>query len=34
MDVEIVEFDETRVAVLEHRGSPALINDSVKVFIE
>ncbi len=34
MNVEIVEFDETRVAVKEHRGNPALLNDSVKVFID
>jgi len=34
MNVEIVEFETTRVAVLEHRGSPALVNESAKQFIE
>jgi len=34
MNVEIVEFEETLVAVLEHRGNPSLINDSAKRFIE
>ena len=34
MDVNLVEFEETKVAVLEHRGPPALINDSVEIFIE
>ncbi|MBV1789425.1 AraC family transcriptional regulator [Marinobacterium sp. D7] len=34
MDVDIIDFEETRVAVLEHRGSPVLVNDSVKVFID
>jgi len=33
MDLTIVEFDETRVAVLEHYGSPAKLNDSVQQFI-
>ena len=33
MNVEIVEFQETPVAVLEHRGAPELINDSVSQFI-
>jgi AraC family transcriptional regulator len=31
--VRIVEAGETRVAVLEHRGDPALIGDSVRRFI-
>jgi AraC family transcriptional regulator len=31
--VEIVEFRDTRVAALEHRGDPALIEDSVRRFI-
>lgn len=34
MNVQIVEFAETRVAVLEHRGSPASLNDSVSRFID
>lgn len=34
MHVEIVQFAETKIAVLEHRGSPALVNDSVAVFID
>lgn len=34
MDVKLIEFEETKVAVLEHRGAPALINDSVGIFIE
>jgi len=34
MQVKLVEFPETRVAVLEHRGDPELINDSVSTFIE
>ncbi len=34
MEVKIVEFEKTKVAVLEHRGAPALINDSVSIFID
>ena len=34
MEVKIVEFKQTRIAVLEHRGAPALVNDSVRVFID
>lgn len=34
MDVKIVEFPTTRIAVLEHRGPPTLVNDSVGVFID
>lgn len=34
MEVNIIDFEETKVAVLEHRGTPALINDSVGIFIE
>lgn len=34
MKVEIIEFEETMVAVKEHRGSPALINNSAQIFIE
>jgi len=33
MQVKIVDFMETQVATLEHRGAPELINDSVRVFI-
>jgi AraC family transcriptional regulator len=31
--VRLVDFEETRVAVLEHRGDPALIGDSIRRFI-
>jgi len=34
MDVKIVEFRETRVAVLEHRGPPERVYDSARIFIE
>lgn len=34
MEVKLVEFKETKVAVLEHRGSPGSVNDSVGIFIE
>lgn len=34
MDVKIIEFTETKVAVLEHRGAPERVNDSAKTFIE
>ncbi len=33
MEVKISNFKQTKVAVLEHRGAPALVNDSVKIFI-
>lgn len=33
MQVNIVEFSETLVAALEHRGSPSLVMDTVKNFI-
>jgi AraC family transcriptional regulator len=33
-NVKVVVFEETRVAVLEHRGDPRLIGDSVRTFIE
>ena len=32
-DVKVVEFPATPIAVLEHRGSPALIGETVKKFI-
>lgn len=32
-DVNIKKFPETSIALLEHRGSPTLINDSVEPFI-
>lgn len=32
VDIKIVDFEETKVAVLEHRGSPELVMDSVQVF--
>jgi len=34
MQTNIVEFNETRIAVLEHRGAPEQVNDSVRVFID
>jgi AraC family transcriptional regulator len=34
MDVKIVEFPETKVAILAHRGAPQRLNDSAMVFIE
>jgi len=33
MEVKIVKFPETKVAVLEHHGSPALEHESVKTLI-
>ena len=32
--VRIIDFRETRVAVLEHRGDPALIGNSIRKFID
>jgi AraC family transcriptional regulator len=32
--VRIIVFEDTRVAVLEHRGDPALIGNSVREFID
>jgi AraC family transcriptional regulator len=34
VNVEIIKFNEAKVAVLEHRDSPDVINDSVSRFIE
>lgn len=34
MDVRIVDFPETRVAVLEHRGPPELEHETSRRFIE
>lgn len=34
MDVKIIDFEETMVAVYEHRGAPALIFESVREFID
>lgn len=34
MDVNIVNFNETPVALLEHRGAPTLVNASAMKFIE
>ena len=34
MDVKIIEFVKTKVAVLEHRGAPERVNESAKTFIE
>jgi AraC family transcriptional regulator len=34
MEVRIVDFEETMIAVLEHHGAPELINASVKEFID
>ncbi len=33
MEVKIVDFAPTRIAVLEHLGAPSLLNDSVSKFI-
>ncbi|MBV1906155.1 MAG: GyrI-like domain-containing protein [Pseudomonadales bacterium] len=33
MDVEIVDFPKTKIAVIEHRGAPALENESVQKLI-
>ncbi|MGD8593879.1 MAG: AraC family transcriptional regulator [Gammaproteobacteria bacterium] len=33
MEIKIFNFKETKVAVLEHRGAPELVNDSVSTFI-
>ncbi|OZG75104.1 AraC family transcriptional regulator [Hahella sp. CCB-MM4] len=32
--IDIVDFPETRIAVLEHRGSPRLLGDSIRTFIQ
>lgn len=34
LNVSIVEFKETKVALLEHRDSPDLVNNSARKFIE
>jgi AraC family transcriptional regulator len=34
MQVQIIDFTETRVAKLEHHGAPGLLNASVRQFIE
>ena len=34
MDVKIADFGQTKVAVLEHRGPPELVNSSARKFIE
>lgn len=34
MKIEIIDFPETKIAVLAHRGHPDLINDSVSHFIQ
>jgi len=34
MNVEIVDFPATRIALINHRGAPALINDAAARFIE
>jgi hypothetical protein len=33
MDVQIVEFPETKVAAIEHFGSPALEHDTVRKLV-
>src|SRR5271157_1048627 len=33
MDVKIVNFEEIRVAALEHRGAPEQVDNSVRTFI-
>jgi len=34
MEVNIVDFGQVKIAVLEHRGPAELINDSTKIFID
>ncbi|HEC18328.1 MAG TPA: helix-turn-helix domain-containing protein [Gammaproteobacteria bacterium] len=34
MIIEIIDFEDTLIAVLEHQGSPDLILDSVRIFID
>ena len=34
MEVKIIDFEETAVAVLEHRGAPERVNDSARGFIQ
>jgi AraC family transcriptional regulator len=34
MEVKILDFAETKIAVLEHRGDPELLNDSIQSFIQ
>jgi AraC family transcriptional regulator len=34
MKVKIVDFEQTKVAAIEHRGAPELVNDSAQIFIE
>ena len=34
MEIEIVDFETTAVAALEHRGAPERVNDSARLFIE
>lgn len=34
MEVNIIDFPETKVAALEHRLAPELVNDSARIFIE
>jgi AraC family transcriptional regulator len=34
MEVKIIDFPETAIAALEHRGPPELVNDSARIFIE
>ena len=33
MDVRIIQFEETKIALFQHRGAPDLVNDSVAQFI-
>jgi len=32
MEIQIVDFVETQIAVLEHRKAPEFVNDSVSTF--
>ena len=34
MDVKIVDFPETRIALIEHRGDPALVMETAMTFID
>jgi len=33
-DIKILDFPQTKIAVLEHRGSPALLGNSIRRFIQ
>lgn len=33
VDVNIVDFEQTKIAAYQHRGAPELVNDSAQIFI-